>query len=207
MNAKEILANQPEYVVVSDMELKPTECVSCGGREIIRRTYKFIDRQDLGTPRRKRIQRHEWVLFECKKCGMQFTIFNPYISVDTKYTDDVKEYVFKRVLEKGDSMHRVSSDLKDLHNVDLAVQTISEWVMKKKEGGMTSKEVERKPEPAPEQVEAISLDGTFRAVNPKKNDPGKKKSGPSCLHLTRLKNGQLAAYWESESEETKRLFS
>ncbi len=207
MNVKEILAKEPEYFVVSDMERKPAYCPSCGWREIIRRTYKFIDRQDLGSPKRKRIQRHEWVLFECKKCGKQITIFNPNISVDTRYTDDVKEYVFKRVLEKGDSMHRVSSDLKDLHNVDLAVQTISEWIMKKKEGGMTSQPVEQQPEPAPEPAEAISLDGTFKAVNPKKNDPDKEKSGPSCLHLTRLKNGQLVAYWESESEETKRLFS
>ena len=207
MNAKEILANQPDYTVVSDMELKPTECGSCGWREIIRRTYKFFDRQDLGTPKRKRIQRHEWVLFECKKCGAQFTIFNPNISTDTKYTDDVKEYVFKRVLEKGDSMHRVSSDLKDLHNVDLAVQTISEWVMKKKAGDMANQPAELQAEPTFGPAEAISLDGTFKAVNPKKNAPGRKKSGPSCLHLTRLKNGQLVAYWESGNEETKRLFS
>ncbi len=211
MNAKEILANQPEYAIVSDLELKPTECVSCGWREIIRRTHKFFDRQDLGTPKRKRIQRHEWILFECKKCGTQFTIFNPNISIDTRYTDDVKEYVFKRVLEKGDSMHRVSSDLKDLHNVDLAVQTISEWIMKKKEGGKRSPPIDQRlesgPIPTPERVEAISLDGTFRAVNPKKNDPGKKKGGPSCLHITRLKSGQLVAYWESGSEETKQLFS
>ena len=39
------------------------------------------------------------------------------------------------------------------------------------------------------------------------HDPDKKNGGPSCLHITRLKSGQLVAYWESGSEETKQLFS
>jgi hypothetical protein len=108
-------------------------------------------------------------------------------------------------------MHRVSSDLKELHNVDLAVQTISQWVMKKKDGDENDQDVDPSAESTPlsklGNIESISLDGTFKAVNPKKNDPGKKNAGPSCLHITRLKSGQLVAYWPSGNEETKRLFS
>ncbi len=207
MNARETLACEPEYQLVSDMELKPSECIACGHREIIRRTYKFIDRQDLGTPKIKRIQRHERVLFECKKCGTQFAIANPNISSDSRYTDDVKEYVFKRVLDMGDSMHRVSSDLKVLHNVDLAVQTISDWITKRKETDTSNLPEAKAPSARNPDIDVMTLDGTFKAVNPKKNDRGKKNGEPSCLHITRLKNGQLVAYWELGSEEMKRLFS
>lgn len=199
MSVNDILEDDTEYTMISDMSIKPSECIECECPDLIKKTYTLTDRQDLGTPKRKRIQRHEKVYFLCKNCGKLFSIQNPKISTDTRYTEDVKEYVFTRVLEMGDSMHRVSSDLKVLHNVDLAVQTISEWVSKKRKGSnITNEKLDEQD--ISSHVDVITLDGTFKAVNPKKKDPAKKKGAPSFLHLTRLKNGQLAAFWEPGNE-------
>ena len=91
-----------EYNIVSDKDSKPKACGKCGCMELICRTHQFIDRQDLGTPTIKRIQRHEWVYWECKNCKDTFSIRNPAVDYDYSFTNDVKLYVFKRVLEKGD---------------------------------------------------------------------------------------------------------
>jgi len=62
-----------EYKLVSDMDIRPNACINCAFTVLIRRSYKFIDLQDIGSPSIKRILRHEMVLWECKKCGKQFT--------------------------------------------------------------------------------------------------------------------------------------
>ena len=51
----------------------------------------------------------------------------------------MKVYVFKRVLENGDSTTRVAADLKNLYNVDVDMSTLLDWIQKKKEQDMNAK--------------------------------------------------------------------
>ena len=158
-----------EYKQFSDMDIPPQACIACGFEALIRRSYKFIDRQDLGTPRVKRVLRHERVLWECKRCGKQFTITNPRAPFDSSYTEDVKQYVLLRVLERGDSMHRVASDLSLLHNVTIKVPTIRAWIEINKARDENDKRM-RDEQLIIAHSGALSLDATFRTVKIKKND-------------------------------------
>jgi transcription elongation factor Elf1 len=204
MNDSEDRAVIVEYTRVSDKDFKPSNCIACGHETLARCSHKIIDRQDLGTPTVHRIQQHEKILWKCKKCGTRFSIINPNIEFDSSFTNDVKVYVFKRVLETGDSTTRVAADLKNLHNVDVDTSTLLDWIQKKKEQDMNAKPGINASPPRTKEATVICLDGTFKAVTPKKNDPGSEKDEPFCLHLTRLKDGRLAAYWESGSEKKKR---
>ena len=157
-----------EYKTVSDMDIRPSACIACGFETLIRRSYKFIDHQDLGTPRVKRILRHERVLWECKRCGKQFTIRNPRVLFDSEYTFDVKEYVLMRVLEKGDSMHRVVSDLATMHHVTIKAPTIHAWIDEKKAHDANGDKMDTDLAII-EHSGALSLDATFKAVRVKKS--------------------------------------
>nr|MDO8088774.1 hypothetical protein [Candidatus Sigynarchaeum springense]MDO8117707.1 hypothetical protein [Candidatus Sigynarchaeota archaeon] len=193
-----------EYTSVSDKDFKPINCIACGHDTLARCNHKIIDRQDLGTPTVRRIQRHEKILWKCKSCGKRFSIINPRIDFDSSFTSDVKIYVFKRVLENGDSTTRVAADLKTLHNVDVEVSTLLDWIQKKKEQDMSAKPDNNASILRTKEATVVCLDGTFKAVTPKKNAPGSEQDEPSCLHLTRLKDGRLAAFWESGSGKKKR---
>jgi hypothetical protein len=184
-----------EYKVVSDKDIRPSRCVACGGSKIIRRGHQFHDMQDLGTPTIKRVLRHEKITWECKQCHALFMIVHPDVPAETPFTDDVRRYVFKRVLDKGDAANRVAADLRDLHNVEVTPQAIGEWVKREREksdrapGGSNSADGRRPPA-------AITLDGTFKAAGTKKNGGGPGTSGEqSWLHLTRSRDGRLVAYW------------
>jgi hypothetical protein len=129
----EVPLPKTEYQRVSDEEIRPRECIACGGEEIIRRGHQFHDIQDLGTPTTKRILRHEKITWECNHCKVQFMLVRPDVLSGTSYTDDVKTYVFKRVLGKGDAMNWVAADLRELHNVEVTPQGICEWVKTERE--------------------------------------------------------------------------
>ena len=185
----------------SDKDKRPRNCIACAGDHIIIRGHQYHDMEDIGTPTIKRILRHEKITWECKDCGTKFMLINPDVPYDTEYTDDVKTYALKRVLDRGDAANRVAADLRELHNVEVTPQAIGEWVKRERdkilsepaEGGEDSEEVgEPRIEPAP----VLTLDGTFKAATTKKNAgaPG-TAGGPSWLHLTRLKDGRLAAFW------------
>nr|MDO8087047.1 hypothetical protein [Candidatus Sigynarchaeum springense] len=193
-----------EYTSVSDKDFKPINCIACGHDTLACCNHKIIDRQDLGTPTVRRIQQHEKVLWKCKNCGKRFSIINPRVDFDSSFTSDVKIYVFKRVLDNGDSTTRVAADLKTLHNVDADVSTLLDWIQKKKEQDMSANPGNNAKSQRTKEATVVCLDGTFKAVTPKKNDPGSEKDEPSCLHLTRLKDGRLAAFWESGSGKKKR---
>ena len=184
-----------EYKVVSDADKRPRECVACGCDRIIRRGHQFHDMQDLGTPTIKRILRHEKITWECKQCKNQFMLVHPDVPSDTTYTDDVKTYVFKRVLDKGDAANRVAADLRELHNVQVTPQAIGDWMKEEREKSEhTPGGGECQVRPRPPAV--LTLDGTFKAAATKKNEDGPGiGGGQSWLHLTRLKDGRLAAYW------------
>jgi len=160
---------ETDYKLISDMDIRPEACVRCGFKTLIRRSYKFIDLQDIGAISIKRILRHEMVLWECKNCGNQFTIKNPNVPFDTNYTNDVKQYVLKRVLEMGDSMKRVASDLALLHNVTINVATIHKWIDAKASRDADVKNRDEEPIII-EYSGALSLDATFRSVRRKKNE-------------------------------------
>ncbi len=191
-----------EYKVVSDKDKRPRNCITCGSDHLIIRGHQYHDMEDIGTPTFKRVLRHEKITWECKACGAKFMLVNPDVPHDTEYTDDVKAYALKRVLGKGDAANRVSGDLRDLHNVEVTPQAIGEWVKHEREkilsepaGDAVAGEKDGAPangDPAP----VLTLDGTFKAATTKKNAGAPGTSGaPSWLHLTRLKDGRLAAFW------------
>jgi ribosomal protein L37AE/L43A len=205
MNAgHEIPIVRTEFKKVSDAEIRPETCVACGDGKIKRRGHQFHDMQDMGTTTVKRILRHEKITWECKTCGAQFMLVHPGVPHDTEYTDDVKEYVFKRVLDKGDAMNRVAADLRDLHHVEITVQGIGKWIKKEQAKGEASTADEGGHPPPPQPAPVLTLDGTFKAARSKKNTGGPDMaSEPSCLHLTRLKDGRLAAFWLLGSERKR----
>lgn len=191
-----------EYKVVSDRDKRPRNCIACESDHLIIRGHQYHDMEDIGTPTFKRVLRHEKITWECKACGTKFMLVNPDVPHDTEYTDDVKAYALKRVLGKGDAANRVAADLHDLHNVGVTPQAIGEWVKREREktlpgpagsagnGGTPGEPA--KGDPAP----VLTLDGTFKAATTKKNAGAPGTSGaPSWLHLTRLKDGRLAAFW------------
>ncbi len=189
-----------EYRRASDESIRPKTCIACGDGEVFRRSYQFHDMQDLGSPLVRRILRHEKILWQCKKCGAQFMLVNPGVPYDTEYSDDVKAYVFKRVLDNGEAMNRVAADLRALHHVEVTPQAIAGWIKKeRKNQGLPG------DSPAsPPSGRVLTLDGTFKAVRVKKNGVAAgAASGPYCLHLTRLKDGRLAAFWLPGSEREK----
>jgi len=113
--------------------------------------------------------RHEQVLWQCKYCGNLFTIRNPNLPFDTNYTDDVKNYVLKRVLDLGDTMRRVVSDLAVLHNVKINVSTIHNWIDVKASREANEKYINGEI-PVIEHSGALSLDATFKVVRRKKSE-------------------------------------
>jgi len=167
----EVPLPKTEYKRVSDADKRPKECIACGGEAIIRRGHQFHDLQDLGTPTTKRVLRHEKITWECKHCKTQFMLVHPDVPSDTGYTDDVKAYVFKRVLGKGDAMNRVAGDLRELHNVEVTPQAIGEWVKAERE---RSEERPGEEPAAPRPVPVLSLDGTFKAARTKKKRRGSR---------------------------------
>lgn len=177
---------------VSERELKPDECIFCSCDEISIATHKIHDLQDLGTPTRKHVLRHEQVWWSCKKCGKIFRVLNPSMPTNASFSDDVKTYVFHRVLKENDSMRRVARDLLKLHNVNIDESTIGKWVRGKsnedfKPHNMDNLLAEKL------DVKGLTLDGTFKAVSLKKNEKMIPGNVLSWLHLTRLKNGKLVA--------------
>jgi hypothetical protein len=177
---------------ISDKDFFPGYCALCESRDVICRTHVLHDLWELGSPGIARVLRHKKILWECKNCKQRFYILNPKVPFNSSYTDEVKSYVFSRVLKKGDSMNRVAKDLNELHNVKIHVSTISKWIT----------ELQAEDEEAIEEGDDIgkldhsgilSLDGTFKTVKPKKNARGRKGDEPSWLRLTRSKDGRLVA--------------
>ena len=153
----------------SDADFPPTKCPFCSHKEIRRHTYSMREIQELGTPRICRRIRYERVYFKCKNCERVFTIEHPLIPIGTNYMPGVVEYAVSRVLERGDSIRRVTKDLNELHQVKVSVGTVEKWINKagQKNKIATDFSNERPPE---DFSGFISLDGTFKSVKTKKND-------------------------------------
>ena len=158
----------------SDADFFPEICPFCGGKEIIRKTYKMRTIQDLGTPTICRRIRYEKITFKCKDCNKTFTIKHPLIPPRTSFMPGVIKYATLRILKEGDSIRRVTKDLNNLHNVEVSVSEVKLWV--DKEGKRGELNIDFSDEEPPEDFSGfISIDGTFKAATTKKNDPKTKK--------------------------------
>lgn len=159
----------------SDADFFPEKCPSCGSEEITRKTYKMRTIQDLGTPTICRRIRYEKITFRCKTCDKTFTIKHPLIPPHTSYMSGIIKYATSRILKEGDSIRRVTKDLNVLHNVEVSVSEVKQWV--DKEGKRGELNTDFSSEEPPEDFSGfISVDGTFKAATTKKNSLKKEKT-------------------------------
>jgi transposase len=153
----------------SDADFFPDKCPACKARDVKRFTYHLREIPDLGTPLICRRIHYERVYFKCNECGEVFTIEHPLIPINARYMPGVIKYAVVRVLEKGDSIRRVTQDLNELHLVKVSETTVQRWINERgnKEGLPTDLSTENPPE---NFSGFLSLDGTFKSVKVKKND-------------------------------------
>ena len=157
----------------SDADYFPEKCPFCFLSKIRRYNYKMRMIQDLGTPLICRRIRYERVYFQCKTCKKIFGIEHPLIPFNSKYMPGVIQYAVSRILERGDSIRRVTKDLNDLHHVEVSVGTVETWT--NKYGEKEKMATNFMDDPPPDNFSGfLSLDGTFKSVNIKKNDQFKK---------------------------------
>jgi len=153
----------------SDADFFPETCPSCKLSNIKRLTYRFREIPDLGTPLICRRIHYERVYFKCNECGEVFTIEHPLIPINARYMPGVVKYAIVRVLEKGDSIRRVTQDLNELHLVKISKTTIQRWI--NEHGKKENLPTDLSEEDPPENFSGfLSLDGTFKSVKVKKND-------------------------------------
>ncbi|TFF88478.1 MAG: IS1 family transposase [Promethearchaeota archaeon] len=153
----------------SDVDFFPKRCPLCYRSAVRRSSYRIRIIQDLGSPHLCRRVRYERVFFLCKHCEKVFTVEHPLIQVNSKYMPGVIEYAVTRVLQRKDSIKRVTEDLNDLHHVKVSYGTVQKWVNKHGKKEEISEDFSE--EDPPEDFSGfMSLDGTFKAVSLKKND-------------------------------------
>jgi len=193
-----------EITEISDADRPPKSCPSCGSSQYRRKTYYFRDLYALGDIRTKRIVRYEAVTWECKDCNATFHVDYPEIPGNSPYLPSVVEYALYRIKKKGDSGRRVAEDLNVLHHVEVTAATVNSWVHPKKGKEKSNVPTEFDADDTVEDFSKVmAIDGTFKAVKQKKNDRPKDPKAPSCLYLTRLEDGRLAAYWHGEKRKKK----
>ena len=153
----------------SDADFFPEKCPFCKLNNIKRFTYHLREIPDLGTPLICRRIYYERVYFKCKECGEIFTIEHPLIPINTRYMPGVIKYAVVRILEKGDSIRRVTQDLNELHLVKISETTVQRWI--NEHGKKETLPTDLSNEVPPEKFSGfLSLDGTFKSVKVKKND-------------------------------------
>lgn len=153
----------------SDADFFPEKCPNCKLSNLKRLTYKLREIQDLGTPLICRRIHYERVYFECKECGEVFTIEHPLVPINARYMPGVIKYAVVRVLEKGDSIRRVTQDLNELHLVKVSETTVQRWINER--GKKEILPTDLSEETPPEKFSGfLSLDGTFKSVKVKKNN-------------------------------------
>lgn len=153
----------------SDADFFPERCPFCYTSDIKRHTYKIRTIQDLGEPHICRRVRYERVYFKCKNCKKVFSVIHPLIPINSKYMPGVITYAVSRVLERGDSIRRVTRDLNELHYVEVSVVTVERWI--NQHGRKDDIATDLIDETPPNNFSRfISLDGTFKSVQLKKND-------------------------------------
>jgi len=191
---------------ISDADDPPAGCPRCGCPDYKRETYYFRDLQELGEPGLARRVRYEVIYWKCKDCKAVFAVKYPGIPSRSPYMPGVVQYAVSRVLDRGDSTRRVVDDLNTLHHVEVTVPTVQAWV--NKTGGREALPTDFDDSPPVEDFSGVlGVDGTFRGVKAKKNDPGGAGSVPLLLRVTHLPDGRLVAYWHEVSPRKKPRFS
>jgi transposase len=159
----------------SDEDFYPEKCPLCGGHEINRHTYKFRTIQELGAPKICRRIRYEKITFKCKKCKKTFGIVHPLMPFGRSYMPSIVDYAVSRVLKKGDSVRRVTSDLNELHLVEVSIGKVEEWINEAGDKGKLKSDFSN--EKPPENFSGhICLDGTFKSATTKKNSHKTEKT-------------------------------
>ncbi|MHA1492206.1 MAG: hypothetical protein ACTSRI_21465 [Promethearchaeota archaeon] len=151
----------------SDADFFPEKCPNCKLSNLKRLKYKFREIQDLGTPYICRHTHYERVYFQCKECENVFTIKHPFIPINARYMPGVIKYAVVRVLEKGDSIRRVTQDLDKLYLVKISETTVQRWINEHGEKDKISTDLSNEA-PPDNFSDFISLDGTFKSVKVKK---------------------------------------
>lgn len=204
--------NDTVWREISDADDPPLSCPKCGSRKYIRESYFFRDLQELGSPSIARRVRYESIIWKCKECQSTFVIHNPAIPPRSPFMSDVVEYTTYRVLKKGDSARRVAADLNELHQVEISADTISAWIRNEykisapslksdKKSGIQTKFSEKNK--IQDFSGVLGIDGTFKGVKQKKNEPREDGNELQSLHLTHLQDGRLVAYWHAEKPKKK----
>jgi len=153
----------------TDADFYPTKCPSCKGTDINRHTYKIRTIQDLGAPEICRRIRYEKITFICKECKKTFGIIHPIVPWGRSYMPSIIKYALYRVLKKGDSIRRVTSDLNVIHHVEVSIGKVEDWINEAGKRGELN--VDFSNEKPPEDFSGfISIDGTFKSATTKKND-------------------------------------
>ena len=169
MEARDELGIEIEIREHSDGDFFPKKCPACTSRNIKKLTHHFREIQDLGTPFICRRIHYERVYFKCNECALIFTIEHPLIPINARYMPGVIIYATRRILEKGDTIRRVTRDLNELHLVKVSETTVQRWI--NHHGKKENLPADLNDEKPPERFSGfLSLDGTFKSVKIKKND-------------------------------------
>jgi hypothetical protein len=198
-----------ETRTISDAESPPSCCPNCQSNMITRYSYYYRDLQELGSPIVARRVRYEAIAWYCKACQTTFALHNPLIPSRSPFMPEIMEYARYRILTKGDSAGRVVEDLHNLHQVEISDDTLLSWINPKQDPTKDALNATIEPEdfPTPEFSGVLGVDGTFKSVKAKKNEPLVDETGPHLLHLTHLPDGRLVAYWPAEKPKSKSLHS
>jgi len=197
---------------ISDADSPPKSCPHCQSTDFTRVSYYFRTLQEMGSPAIARRIRYEAITWECNACHASFAIHNPLVPMRSAYMPEIIEYATHRVLNKGDSARRVGEDLRILHQVEISEDTILGWINKKtnpEKSSPASSPVKSFPtEFSEKEIDTefsgvMGIDGTFKAVKAKKNEPPRDGRELHLLHLTHLEDGRLVAYWHAEKPKKK----
>jgi hypothetical protein len=202
MEKKSVPNHKMEIKELSDANNPPEGCPHCGSPNYSRLTYHYRELFELGDLETIRKVRYETITWKCTECDASFITDNRSVPNNTQYMPSVVEYAKYRVLKKGDSARRVAEDLNTLHNVRVSATTVNSWIT----GGDIDEELPTEFESSLKKEEfsgIMSVDGTFKSVQQKKNDPKKEEGELSLLHVTRLEDGRLVVYWHPENVKKK----
>ena len=184
------------------------KCETCGSSSTRIRSSYHREVADLGTPFESRIVDVQMATIECNDCGATFTPGSKLYPPKCEYSLAVITYALSRYYHENVSANVIAHDLKELHGVEVPVDTIYSWIKRlsdeyvqaitaassRNDAGM-DQGVEAGEEAMSDaggtetkDIKTITIDGTF--VTTGVDVVGKKKRA-GCLSVTRLQNGTL----------------
>lgn len=166
-------------------------CPGCNSNNLKIRSSRKRTVPDLGSPIEKRIARIKMATFECNQCGKKFSPKHPDYPSKFEYSLAIIKYALDCYYNYNFSGPAIAHTLKDLHQVDIPIDTIHSWI--KFHSDDYFKAMNRKsPQADPKTIKSIAIDGTF--ITGGKDVIGKKKP-VDLLSLIRAKNGTYLLTW------------